>query len=204
MDTPLDQLIAVWRETAELHELRRPCEESDLVRAEAVLGSRLPRVFKDLYRFSNGLSLNKGSLVILPLFEEGARLSLVSMSDQLREWQWPIPEDVVVFGDNGCGEPYGLWIGPHDSTRFPEPIVIVGEIFEPGSMGLYSQDLISFLLEETSEGLRLAGREFAIHENFGLGKDSVLRQNSPVSIESSDRDPYRACLDAAGIERLLR
>jgi hypothetical protein len=62
-----------------------------------------------LYTMSDGLSLLHGNLNIYPLraHETGLALigsSAVSLSDELREYEWRIPEELVVFGDNGGDE----------------------------------------------------------------------------------------------------
>ncbi len=228
----LETLFKVWRETDQEHSFRPPAQAADLAAAEAKLGFKLPQPFRQLYRFSNGLSLNTGNFTMHPLLDNDEDGSLISMSDQLREWEWPVPADVLAFGANGSGEPYGLWVEPHDAKRFPEPIVQIGEIFEPGCMGLWSPSLRSFLLEETVMGLILSNRQDAVVEHFGLAADRLptpgmvdgllgKRKLSDVeSVEAARRlreierwaapdfdpayqDPYTARLDIAEMTKLL-
>lgn len=228
----LETLFKVWRETGQEHDFRPPAQEVDLAAAEARLGFKLPEPFRQLYGFSNGLSLNAGNFTMHALIESDELGSLVSMSDQLREWEWPVPAEVLAFGANGSGEPYGLWIGPHDAERFPEPIVQIGEIFEPGCMGLWAPSLRALLLEETVCGLVLKNHQSVVAERFGLALDSLPDEamvdamveyrdpTGPEFVEGARRfrlienwaapdldpayqDPYKARLDAAALAKLL-
>ncbi len=86
----LEQLISAWKTTPTLHQFQPPATESEIEKVESALNARLPPVFRELYRFSNGLALSGGQLTVHPLFENNATGSvetgsLLSMSDQLRE-----------------------------------------------------------------------------------------------------------------------
>ncbi|MCB1019783.1 MAG: SMI1/KNR4 family protein [Acidobacteria bacterium] len=226
-------LIALWQDTAALHQFRTPAPDDEIAAAEHRLGLRLPQSVQALYRFSNGLSLNDGNLTIHPLLEPDSVGSLVSMSDQVRKWGWRTPDEVLVFGANGSGEPYGLWTGRRNAWRFPEPIIHIGAIFEPGCMGLTAPSLLSFLLRETVLGLVLANQQHALLLHlaaYGLPEDglpssteidALLAMSPSADAQSAGRrlaalerwclggampdhdDPYRARLDGDALEALL-
>ena len=100
----------------------------------------------DLYRQCNGADILEGNLVIDPL--DGQTLSLVQSGDFLRKAEWPIPEDALVFGGDGCDDLYALWL-PTD--RVEKPIVIeVGSIFQPGSFSIVGTSLPRFLRSRTA------------------------------------------------------
>jgi hypothetical protein len=78
-----------------------------------------------------------------------------------------VPEEVLVFAVSDSGEPYGLWLGPHDKERFPEPIVEVAASSEPECMGFCANTLSSFLLGETVLGLILEEQRTALLKHLG-------------------------------------
>jgi hypothetical protein len=174
MQVPLDVLIAIWRDTADLHQFLPPATDTEIAEAESQLGIQFPGAFRELYRFSNGLSLVSESTQFFSLFGQEPSGPLVSASRELRALEWPIPAKALPFGACQGGEPYALWIGVHDRRRFPEPIVEIGMISGTGCMGLAAPSLGSFLLGETVVGLALEERPEALLDHlrpFGLTRE---------------------------------
>lgn len=140
----IDRTIHAWRKSPTLHEVKQPASAQDFARAEVALGRPLPLDLKLIYGFSNGMGLMHGNLV----FDElaGGDASLVQNGDKLREWGWPIPDELLVFGGNGGDELFGLW---YPNEAFPDwrtPVVIVGAIFEEErNFALAGTDLAPFL-----------------------------------------------------------
>src|SRR5687768_298135 len=70
---------------------------------------------------------------------------MVNASEQLREWEWPIPPEMLVFGADGGDSVYGVWLAAGD-TR--EPIVV--ECLEASDLTIVGDDLASFLTSRTA------------------------------------------------------
>jgi SMI1/KNR4 family protein SUKH-1 len=117
----LSSLISCWQATHERHILNAGASDEEIVSVERELSLRLPESIRELYRFSDGLTLFGGELSIYPLRNATNELSLSRVTPWLRESNWPIPESVLIFGSTGTGEPIGLWTGPN-SRRFPQPL----------------------------------------------------------------------------------
>jgi hypothetical protein len=99
-----------------------------------------------LYAMSDGLSLLQGNLNIYPLRARETGLGLigssaVSLSEELREYEWRIPQELVVFGDNGGDESFGLWLPTSRSTTDPVPVI---EIAEGGEAALELEERDGF------------------------------------------------------------
>src|SRR3989442_782322 len=83
--------FAAWGASASLHYWEQPATDEEIAAAEETLGGPLIPEMRALYEASDGLRLFQGSLNIVPLFE------LVTLSSQLREWHWPIPDELLMF-----------------------------------------------------------------------------------------------------------
>lgn len=230
MRIDLDVVFECWRSYPDLFSPREPASEKSIAAAEHALGRALPDGFKEFYRRTNGFSNSSGDLDVYPL-EGNDGLSLVSASAQYREWKWPVPNEIIVFASDGSGEPYGLWTGPCDTRRFPEPIVQIGAIFEPDCMGVTSESLVRLLFDDTLWTLLLEGMQGEVVESLGLPmadlpdddlvEAMITRQVGPETeargieqlqrledilhphITSAQSDPYAAKLDDKALERLL-
>ena len=230
MRIDLDVVFECWRSYPDLFSPREPASEDAIAAAEHALGQPLPDGFKEFYRRANGFSDSSGDLDVYPL-EGHDGLSLVSASARYREWKWPVPDEVVLFASNGSGEPYGLWTGPCDAERYPEPIVQIGEIFEPGSMGVASESLVRLLFHDALWTLLLEGMRAEVVGSLGLQSadlpddnlvEAMITRNLDQEMEarrteqfqrledilhpqitSAWSDPYAAKLDAKALERLL-
>jgi len=63
--------------------------------------------------------------------------------DRLRPWDTPVPDELVVFGDNGQGDAFGIWV-PRDGGARPV-VVEMGAVDEEACLAVVAQDLESFL-----------------------------------------------------------
>jgi hypothetical protein len=128
--------------------------------AEQALGYRLPESMRTLFLAHNGGWYLGGNIVIERLFPDAANsIGLTVGTEQLREWGWTLPSELLVFGGDGSDGTYGLWI---ETTADREPIVV--ETIDVGdSFSVVGDDLASFLtgrsafylLLYTSDGFEL-------------------------------------------------
>ena len=91
-----------------------------------------------------GHELLGGNLRIYPLeSDDPDTLTVANASDRLRSWDWPVPDELVVFGDNGQGDSFGLWV-PRDGGARPV-VVQIGAVFEEACLAVVAEDLECFL-----------------------------------------------------------
>jgi hypothetical protein len=112
-----------------------------------------------LYAMSDGLSLLHGNLNIHPLRAHKTALGLigssgVTLSEELREWEWRIPGELVIFGDNGGDESFGLWLPTSRSPADPVPVI---EIAEGGEAAVEVEERDGFAVVGTDLPKFLAG-----------------------------------------------
>jgi hypothetical protein len=120
--------------------------DAELDTAEAELGRRFPEAFRALYRWSNGGSDLGGMLSLERLRREGQdELSVVTSSRLMREWEWEIPDELVIFGGDGSDENYGLWL-PEGGDPESAWVIQVGEIFGDPNLAVVGTRLERFLL----------------------------------------------------------
>ena len=144
----LGKVLAAWDASADLHSTNPGASSDGLERAQGEIGRPLPAAAVDLYRALDGGSLLHGNLNLLPLLPEGVTLALTTSSDVLRSWDWPIPDELLIFGDNGAGDVFGIWL---PTARDAQPVIVqVGEIFEERSFAIVGDDLSSFLLAHSA------------------------------------------------------
>lgn len=142
----LEDLVSLWR-LAEGNRVAPGAEPHELEVFEETVGWHLPAEFRELYSACNGADLFGGSLSLAPLFSRDD-YSFEDLSEDLRQAEWPVPEELQVFGDNGEGDYFGLWI-PAVTTE-SAPIVEIGQIFEVGCMGVVGRTLKGFLLHRSA------------------------------------------------------
>jgi hypothetical protein len=206
-----NRVLAAWDATAWLHEPGPPASSGDLESVEQAVGRRLPPAFRELYKRHDGGSWLGGDLALLPLLG-GGDLSVVRASTAHREWDWPVPDEVVIFGSDGGGDPFGLWL-PAEAAR---PVVVkIGAIFEPGCMGIVGEDFNAFLRAWTAYYLLLPDREPTTAGLNALELPERLRSDDPdeetfaqivewasPTIVGAFSDPYEAALTAEGVRRI--
>jgi hypothetical protein len=91
-----------------------------------------------------GHELLGGNLRIYPLeSDDPDTLTVANASDRLRSWDWPVPDELVVFGDNGQDDSFGLWVSRDGEAR--QVVVQIGAVFEEACLAVVAEDLESFL-----------------------------------------------------------
>lgn len=173
MKIDMRHLIAAWQRSAALHDLRKGASEAEIQEFEGAVGWKLPSEWRRLYAFTNGADLLEGNLTFHPL--TGADLSLRQASASLRAWEWPVPNELWIAGDNGQGEPFGVWVPA--ATPKAAPIVAIGQIFEPGCLAVAGSSLEAFLLARTAYYLLLCEAPREALDAIGLPDE--LRVEDP-------------------------
>jgi hypothetical protein len=205
-----ERLLTSWRLSASLHQLSPGATSVRIQQFEGAVGWHLPAEWRGLYLLSDGGSLLEGNLTFYPL--DGADLSLRNASTAHRAWEWPVPAELWLAGDNGAGEPFGLWLPA--ATDGTAPVVSIGQIFEPECLAVAGSSLLAFLLARTAYYLLLCEAPSEALDAIGLplalrakspDDDTWLaigRWADPARPGSSD-DPYSAALDAPAANALL-
>ena len=159
----MQRVLKAWELAAELnYDYPVPAASPEmLAEAEQALGYRLPESTRVLYSVHDGGWYLGGNIVIERLFPDRENsIGLTAGSEQLREWGWTLPSELLVFGGDGSDGTYGLWI---ETTADRESIVV--ETIDVGdSFSVVGDDLASFLtgrstfylLMYTSDGFELA------------------------------------------------
>lgn len=216
MGTTLADVIRSWQLSAELHVLQPGATERDLSTTEMAIGTRIPQPLRALYEFSNGLDLLDGNLDILPLATEDDRLCVADASKRYREWGFMVPTDVVVFGGDGSDGTYGIWIPNPPRPGSPNPVIEIGNTFEPRCMAAHGTSLIPFLASRTAYYLMLCGSDTSALDALGV-PTSLRREPHELDDEAFARlrswadpglsdpypDPYARGFDEQGIRDLF-
>jgi hypothetical protein len=107
-------------------------------------GRTIPEDLRVVCAEMAGRELLDGNLQIYPLeADDPETLTVANASDKLRSWDWPVPDEMVVFGGNGQGDSFGLWV-PRDGGARPV-VVQIGAVFEDACLAVVAEDLESFL-----------------------------------------------------------
>ena len=146
MGEPLDALAKAWRADPSRNQLRPGATEAAVAIAEAVLERRFPRALRHLYLQTDGCDLLEGNLNIAPLATEPGTPGLVDLSDELRGNGWAVPDELLVFGDDGQGNRLGIWLPSRTPDDLPHPIVMLAQIFDQAEcMAVFGSELVRFL-----------------------------------------------------------
>jgi len=146
MAVQLDALAKAWRADPSKNQLRPGATEAAVSIAEAVLERRFPRGLRDLYFQTDGCDLLEGNLNIVPLATVPGTPGLVDLSDELRGNGWAVPDELLVFGDDGQGNQLGIWLPSGAPDDLPNPIVMLGQIFgQAECMAVFGSELVRFL-----------------------------------------------------------
>ena len=202
----LQSLLACWALSRKHHEFCRGATDAEIVRSEQVLGRTLPVALRALYEMSNGLSLVGANLNIFPLESgEDDELALVSASMKLREWGWNVPDELLVFGDDGSESLFGIWL-PRTAGASGDGVII--ELGECESMAIAGSSLCRFLRGRTGYYLLSEDAPEAALDALGLPRE--LRNDDPddevvalitrwadPDIEDPLPDPYESGITAA-------
>jgi hypothetical protein len=201
----LADVVAAWRGTAALHRIGDPLDEAGLARAEARLGRALPADLRRLYEACDGFDGFGGSLFIAPA------LRAADYADDLRDSDWVIGPELIVFGGNGAGDFYALWYPDGAPPDDPTPVIEIGEIFEDAGLALIGTSLPRFLRSMTAFRLAYEGEEEAA---AALGVPPALRSRherfapfiawADPTLPFPEPDPYVQRLTTEDIARLVR
>ena len=181
----LAKVLSAWSASASLHSPNPGAPSHDIERAQADIGRPLPEDAVELYRELDGGELLHGNLNLLPLLPEGVTLAVTTSSDLLRSWDWPIPDELLIFGGDGTGDQYGIWL---PTARDAQPLIVqVGEIFEERSFAIVGDDLPSFLLARTAFYLL----SFSEDEDTSAGLAALALPDSLMGLPADgDEDTY--------------
>src|SRR5699024_235969 len=137
----LNRLLDAWRLAGAHVDLGPPAGTAELARTESELGRPLPAEVRELYAACNGMSLASGDLVLHPLTGPGGK-GVTTAAQQLREQAWPVPEELLVLGDNGGDEVIGVWAAA-DARR--SLVVLMGSPLDDSPIALLGTSLTGFL-----------------------------------------------------------
>jgi hypothetical protein len=209
----LDTLKSAWSRMRALHRVPSGASPQDLAGAERRLGVPLPPELRALYRATDGPSLFHGNLVVYPA---GGRqeITLGRAAEVFRGRGWPVPDEVVIFGDDGAASLFGVWTGDVADPRFPSPVVEIVESEQEAALALAGSSLVRFLLFQTVRGALQAGGGEELLAALGVpeslrGMDpgdldlDRLRQWADPDLPREVSDPYLAGLTAEELQRLL-
>ena len=208
----LATIVAAWRLAPDPWPLAPAASEAEIAAAERALGRPLPYDLRALYALCNGPNPLGGNLAVHPLSAvEGE--GLVGMSDRLREWGWPIPDELLVFGGNGGEEQFGLWYPAGADPAASAPVVMVGAVFEPACMALAGTSLTRFLRAWSGYYLVLEDAPAAALDMLGLPAHLRTMDDeagiapyfswADPDLPEPDPDPYAPGLDPDQIALLI-
>ena len=144
----LAPLVHAWSLSKRHHVWSPRASDKEISRAEDLLGRRLPTTLRAVYEMRNGLGLVGGNLNFLPLeFPDEGGLSLIDLSSKLREWNWKVPEELLIFGDDGGDSEFGLWLPRRGATVDDCPVI---ELCETEAMAIAGTGLCNFLKGRTA------------------------------------------------------
>ena len=181
----LEPVVRAWELSAELHRLNAPASDEAIELAEGDLERELPSALRAIYEMSDGAAFLEENLRVAPLGVPAPRSGLVTLGDELRDAQWPIPTELLVFGSDGQGDQLGCWL-PQGTGALDAPVVLVGQVFEPNCMAVMSQGVASFLTAWTAYYLQLI--EGPDEAQDALGTPPSLRSPDP------DEELFYGCL----------
>jgi hypothetical protein len=208
----LERVLLAWGASADLHSPNPGASPGGIERAQVDIGRPLPDEAVDLYRELDGGSLLHGNLNLLPLLPDGVTLAVTTSSDLLRSWDWSIPDELLIIGDDGTGDQIGIWL---PTSRDARPLIVqVGEIYgDDRNLAIVGDDLSSFLLARTAHCLRLLADDLETGEALtaldlpehlqGLGDDdddlyALLAWASP-GLPDPRPDPYERGLTGSEV-----
>jgi hypothetical protein len=189
--------------------------------AERALDRQLPADLRELLTEVGDEELLGGNLSVYPLVPpegDDEALTLTTASDLLRSWDWPVPDELVIFGSNGQDESFGLWVPKDGGAR---PLVVeIGEVFEDACLAVVGDDLESFergwvayyvLMLGEPDDISTMVKEFELPDELtsldgDAGEDefyAILQWANP-GLPDPRPDPYERGLTAAQVDEIAR
>jgi hypothetical protein len=173
--------------------------DSEWADTQRALDRQLPADLRELLTELGDEDLLGGNLRVYPLVPpagEDDALALTTASDLLRSWDWPVPDEMVIFGSNGQGESFGVWVPKHGDAR---PIVVeIGEVFEDACIAVVGDDLQSFVRGWSDYYTQLGDRDLDDDEFY-----EILGRANP-GLPDPRPDPYERGLTAAQVDEFAR
>jgi hypothetical protein len=209
----LEPVIRSWELSVKFHRLNQPASDDAIELAEAELERKLPSALRAIYEMSDGAELLEGNLQVEPLGIPAPKSGIVTLGDELRDAQWPIPPELLVFGGDGQGDQLGCWL-PEGIETLDPPVVLLGQVFEPKCLAVMSLGVVSFFKGWTAYYLQVI--EAPDEAQDALGTPSFLQSTDPdeellyrcLAWASPDLpdprpDPYTRGLSAEELASLL-
>jgi hypothetical protein len=209
-------VLAAWRAAPAINAPNPGASDADLATAAERLDRPLPDSLARLYRALDGGTMLEGNLDLFPLLSDSDKLAVTTASRLLRSWDWPIPDELVLFGAEGADDQLGLWL-PIDGGGRPI-VVAVGAVFEERSFAIVGDDLPGFLLAQTAfyllsfaddedtaeavEALGLPEHLRALEEHGSREERDALLAWANPALPDPHPDPYGRGLSAAELARL--
>lgn len=149
----IQTLTDCWVTASPSYIFNPPATEAKISEVETKLGLTIPHPLHEIYRFTNG-DWVLGNLRFFPIEPTPDDWGLTNANEKYIEWGWHIPQEILLFADNGGEEAFGIWLPETGNPIFENPIIEVGELpGEEGCMGIAGTNLVSFLLGLTADDL---------------------------------------------------
>ena len=204
----IDSILRAW-EVSDNTFLNAGATDEAVAGLEKTLRGLLPADMRACYLCTDGADVLGGNIALYPI--QGAKFSVRELSQFYRDSEWPVPEDLVIFAGDGCGDPFGIWAPRGGGIR--PMIVQVGAIFEPGCMAVVRTSFSRFLLGRSvfyllSDGapasvldLLRVPRSMRTSNLDNLIYDEVVRWADP-ELPALSIDPYTARLTEDDVRQL--
>ena len=114
----IDSILKVW-EVSDNTFLNPGATDDAIAILEKTLRGSLPADMRTCYLGSDGADVLGGTIALYPI--QGGKFSVCELSQFYRDSKWPVPEDLVIFGGDGCGDPFGIWAPSHRGSK---PLII--------------------------------------------------------------------------------
>jgi len=213
----LPEVLAAWsRMEMQLDDfLFDPAGREDF-EALRTAGIAVPAPLRSLYEAHDGGSIFAGNLRLYPLRAAlDGDFTVLNLSNRLREWEWPVPPEMLVFAGNGQDEFFGTWAMPASGLH---PVVEIGAIFEEDALAVAATSLAAFLTGWSAYYLLLHEAETTVLDVLGLPDDlrfhpdaldgvaeaRIWQWADPALPARWTRSPYDDRLTADEINRWLR
>jgi hypothetical protein len=196
----IDSVLKAW-EVSDNTFLNPGATNGAIAVLEKTLSGSLPADMRTCYLRTDGADVLGGNIALYPI--QGAKFSVCELSQFYRDSKWPVPEDLVIFGGDGCGDPFGIWAPSHGRSK---PLIVqVGGIFEPGCMAVVGTSFSRFLLGRSVFYLLSDGAPDSVLDLLGVLEsmrmpdldkliyDEVVRWADP-ELPALPIDPYTARL----------
>lgn len=185
-------------------------------RVQEALGLTLPEELVELYRSTDGMQLEGGDLELYPWAASEEGFGLEDASALHRQWEWGLPDELLVIGSDGSDGLFGVWAAP--GARHAIVVHAFISLEEP-AMAVVGTSLASFLAAWTAYYLPLVGGESAqvaacldalgVPEGLREGESDVddehvsalLAWASP-DLPDEDPQPYERPVSSAELTRL--